>query len=162
MKLDSKKWCQILKRERDSKNEAIFKCLNLTKSGTVYQLQLVSVASEQTGNCCDMECKTASVYHQEDVHDILLNDKDIVPFHYVKGNYFLRLVRVVTEGGGTCEEGSFSSCSSICSPMLGFGDFIEDGVGTCPENTNSSDDHHVIINQSYQDTDQVCNFEFDN
>ena len=70
----------------------------------------------------------------------------------------------LSKGGGTCEEGSFSSCSSFCGPAVQYGH--SEITVDCPDNTNNSDtinddNFEVVINQSYQDKDQMCNFEFD-
>ena len=139
-----------------SSNARLVKCLNLTKSGTDYRLQLVSVGQEEEDRgCCDLECASASVYQVRDVKELVMGRESGVTFDYVQGRYFLRLVRVVSEGGGTCEEGSFSSCSSMCGRMEAWGK----AGGECG-NTSSSD-VEVIINQSYQDSEQVCSFELD-
>ena len=140
-----------------SSNTRLVKCLNLTKSGTDYRLQLVSVnQDEEDRGCCDLECSSASVYQARDLRDLVSGRESTVSFGYVKGRYFLRLVRVISEGGGTCEEGSFSSCSSMCGRMVTWG---QAGAGEC--GNSSSSDMEVIINQSYQDTEQVCTFELD-
>ena len=92
----------------------------------------------------------------QDLRDLVSGRESTVSFGYVRGRYFLRLVRVISEGGGTCEEGSFSSCSSMCGRMVTWG---QAGPGEC--GNSSSSDMEVIINQSYQDTEQVCTFELD-
>ena len=149
-----------------SSNSKLSKCLNLTGLDTTYKLQLLRVSDYESQQCCDLQCASWSNYQEENVKQLIDSHQKNVSFSYVKGKYFLRLVRVVTEGGGTCEEGSFSSCSSMCSPMLSMGGVR--GLDTCEaeEINNSSDasvsdDLEVVINQSYQDTEQVCLFEFE-
>ena len=147
---------QLLVDFDPSSNARLVKCLNLTKSGTDYRLQLVSVGQdEEDRGCCDLECASASVYQVRDVKELVIGRESSVTFDYVQGRYFLRLVRVVSEGGGTCEEGSFSSCSSMCGRMESWGK----AGGEC--GNNSETDMEVVINQSYQDSEQVCTFELD-
>ena len=140
-----------------SSNTRLVKCLNLTKSGTDYRLQLVSVGQdEEDRGCCDLECASASVYQARDLRELVSAQESNVSFGYVRGRYFLRLVRVISEGGGTCEEGSFSSCSSMCGRAESWG-----GLGGAGDCGNTTTDMEVVINQSYQDEEQMCNFELD-
>ena len=144
------------------------KCLNQTAAGTEYTVQLVAVAETDGGreSCCDMQCQSATIYHQVGLANILDSERQsnqTVSLSYVVGKFFIRLVRVVEEGGGTCEEGSFSSCSSVCSPVLQFGDIdtqpCRDSQETSSASNVSSSDHDVVINQSFHDRDQTCQFE---
>ena len=148
-----------------SSNTKLSKCLNLTRSDTKYKLQLFRVSDYESQQCCDLQCSSANMFKEEDVGQLVIGDKaNNVSFHYVKGKYFLRLVRVVSEGGGTCEEGSFSSCSSMCSPMLTMGGISGD-KDTCSDlpDTNSTNIMEVVINQSFQDTVEPsqCQFEIE-
>ena len=139
-----------------SSNSKLSKCLNLTRSDTNYKLQLYRVSDYESQQCCDLQCSSATLFQEEDVGQMLLGDKaNNVSFHYVKGKYFLRLVRVVSEGGGTCEEGSFSSCSSMCSPMLtmgGVGDKDMCSTGLTDTTNITDTTMEVVINQSYQES----------
>ena len=92
----------------------------------------------------------------QDVKEVVMSRVSVVSFQYVRGRHFLRLVRVTSEGGGTCEEGSFSSCSSMCGRAESWG-----GLGGAGDCGNTTTDMEVVINQSYQDEEQVCNFELD-
>ena len=155
---------QLFLQFNNSFSPKLRKCLDLTKPGTAYKLQLVSVGEEQTGSCCDLECPSSNIFIEEDVTDMVRSNASHVTFQYVTGRYFMRLVRVVSEGGGTCEEGSFSSCSSLCGPMVQYSDTVPDECQpgtTNTSDTNNNDNFEVVINQSYQEADQLCNFEFD-
>ena len=132
-------------------NNKLRRCLNVTRADTTYLLQLVQAGAGAGAQCCDMECGAA-------VQDQLPLAAHTAVFRYVRGNYFLRLVRVTSEGGGTCEEGSFSSCSSVCGPAAQYGPAPcpAPALDTPPANTTADT---VVINQSYHDQDEVCTFE---
>ena len=52
------------------------KCLEKTKAGTVYTVQLVSVleTDKARDNCCDMQCQSAVRYDQVSLDRILANE----------------------------------------------------------------------------------------
>ena len=88
---------QLFLQFNNSYNSKLNKCLGLTKPGTTYKLQLVSLGNEEPDRCCDLECPSSSIYIEEDVTDLVHNNIHNVSFQYVTGRYFLRLVRVVNE-----------------------------------------------------------------
>ena len=138
------------------------KCLEQVKPGTVYTVQLVSVleSDKARDSCCDMQCQSAVRYDQVSLDKTLANQT--VSLNYAAGRFFIRLVRVVEEGGGTCEEGSFSSCRSQCSPVLQFGDTEPGQCGdqeTSSSSNVSSSSQDLVINQSFREYDQTCQFE---
>ena len=139
------------------------KCLDQTAAGTEYRVQLVSVleSDEERARCCDLQCQSAVRYY-----DLPLGQLQSLRLGYVVGSVFLRLVRVVEEGGGTCEEGTFSSCSSLCSPVLQFGDNETDQcrdsqLVSSSNNVSSPSNYDLIINQSFRELDQTCQFELE-
>ena len=139
------------------------KCLDQTAAGTEYRVQLVSVleSDEERARCCDLQCQSAVRYY-----DLPLGQLQSLRLGYVVGSVFLRLVRVVEEGGGTCEEGTFSSCSSLCSPVLQFGDNDTDQcrdslLVSSSNNVSSPSNYDLIINQSFRELDQTCQFELE-
>ena len=138
------------------------KCLNQTAAGTEYRVQLVSVlpSDQERERCCDLQCESASRYYDQS-----LDQLQSLTLGYVVGSFFLRLVRVVEEGGGTCEEGTFSSCSSLCSPVLQFGDNdtdqCRDTLASPSNNVSSSNNYQLVINQSFRELDQTCQFELE-
>ena len=141
----------------------VMKCLNQTRAGTEYRVQLVSVVEtdEERARCCDLQCQSATRYY-----DHPLEHLQSLRLGYVVGSVFLRLVKVVEEGGGTCEEGTFSSCSSVCSPVLQFGDNDTDqwrdtSQLVSPSNNESSSNYDLVINQSFRELDQTCQFELE-
>ena len=139
--------------------EHLGKCLNQTRAGTEYRVQLVSVVEtdDERARCCDLQCQSATRYY-----DHPLEQLQSLRLGYVVGSVFLRLVRVVEEGGGTCEEGTFSSCSSVCSPVLQFGDNDTDQCRDSSSNSNmSSSNYDLVINQSFRELDQTCQFELE-
>ena len=139
------------------------KCLNQTAAGTEYRVQLVSVleTDEERGRCCDLQCQSATRYYDQPLEHL-----QSLRLGYVVGSVFLRLVRVVEEGGGTCEEGTFSSCSSLCSPVLQFGDNETDQcrdsqLVSSSNNVSSPSNYDLIINQSFRELEQTCQFELE-
>ena len=138
------------------------KCLNQTAAGTEYRVQLISVLESdgERERCCDLQCQSATRYY-----DQALEHLQSLTLRYVLGPVFLRLVRVVEEGGGTCEEGTFSSCSSLCSPVLQFGDNdtdqCRDALVSSSSNNVSSTNYDLVINQSFRELDQTCQFELE-
>lgn len=143
-------------------NMKVQKCLEKTNSNTtVYKLQLVSIQQEE--ECCDMQCQSSLIQEEVELQRLIGWDGEHpFSFGYVEGTFFLRLVEVVTEGEGTCEEGSFSSCISRCSSVQTYGEPGE----TCEIDTDNedvanttSDIYDVVINQSFED--HLCNFEFE-
>jgi len=147
---------QLSVNYRDS-NKLVQKCLgNSNENTTVYKLQLVSVQEEE--ECCDMQCSSSFLQEEVELEKLIgWSSSKPFSFSYVEGEYFLRLVEVVTEGEGTCEEGSFSSCMSRCSSVETYGD---QGVTCGIDSSNATSDlTDVVINQSFED--QSCNFEFE-
>lgn len=143
---------QVNFKESDKR---VQKCLeNFKSSTTVYKLQLVAVQEGEEDECCDMQCESSVLQDEIELQKLIGWDTaDPFSFGYVQGTYFLRLVEVVTEGGGTCEEGSFSSCISKCSSVQSYGSV----QATCQNSTSTGQD--VVINQSLEDL--LCNFEFE-
>jgi hypothetical protein len=155
---------QRLRLNLKESNLVVQKCLEQFNRSTtvsmVYKLQLIAVQEEEEGECCDMQCESSTMQDEIGLHKLSDWDSaDPFSFGYVQGSYILRLVEVVTEGEGTCEEGSFSSCVSRCSPVQTYGA----PSGTCDpvtDITNStSSSYDLVINQSLDE--HLCNFEFE-
>lgn len=82
-------------------------------------------------------------------------------FDVPQGRFFLRLVRVVSEGDLTCEEGSFSSCASQCGPARTYGRDICGNSSSSGESQDREGGHgvEIVINQSLEGG--VCHFEWE-